>query len=404
MEHPVTTTSHHHLVHAASDQFLPPPGSWSHTIGSRVLFAAGLLVVASCFWPIEETVRATGVVRPTGENIVVQSQLAGRVKQVFVQPNQRVQPNQVLAVIDQSSLKASRQQLVTELDQLQLQWRQTLQQKKDLDVELRSSNLLSSAQIGSSFGDVDKAKASLVFAASESRRYGSLAKVGAVPELLSQEKAARFSQSMSELKQARLSVAQQRARQLVEQAKLRQGVNGFNNTLAELARQKAGLDSRLIDATRALATASIRSPISGSVVATSLNHPGQVLSAGEVIARLAPLHAPMEAKVVVPAQSIGKIRVGQKTYLRVTGCPYSEFGLMTGKVTAISADALQQTKTNLSGPPAYEVSVQPSTQSLKRGNDRCDFRLGMDLQADVMTGRNTVMTFFLRKLRLMARV
>ena len=139
-------------------------------------------------------------------------------------------------------------------------------------------------------------------------------------------------------------------------------------------------------------------------MATSLNHPGQVLSAGEVIARLAPLHAPMEAKVVVPAQSIGKIRVGQKTYLRVTGCPYSEFGLMTGKVTAISADALQQTKTNLSGPTAYEVSVQPSTQSLKRGNDRCDFRLGMDLQADVMTGRNTVMTFFLRKLRLMARV
>ena len=395
MEHPITTTSHQHLVLAASDQFLPPPGSWAHSIGSRVLIAAGLLVGASCFWPIEETVRASGVVRPTGENVVVQSQLAGRVQRVLVQPNQIVQPNQVLAVIDQASLKASQQQLVTELDQLQLQWRQTLQQKKDLDVELRSSNLLSSAQIGSSFGDVDKARASLAFAASESQRYGSLAKVGAVPELLSQEKAARFAQSMSELKQARLSV---------DQAKLRQGVNGFNNTLADLARQKAGLESRLIDATRALATATIRSPIAGSVVATSLNHPGQVLSAGEVIARLAPVHAPMEAKVVVPAQSIGKIRVGQTTYLRVTGCPYSEFGLMTGKVTAISADALQQNRADRSGPPAYEVSVQPKTQTFQRGTDRCDFRLGMDLQADVMTGRNTVMTFFLRKLRLMARV
>lgn len=404
MEHPITTTSHQHLVLAASDQFLPPPGSWAHSIGSRVLIAAGLLVGASCFWPIEETVRASGVVRPTGENVVVQSQLAGRVQRVLVQPNQIVQPNQVLAVIDQASLKASQQQLVTELDQLQLQWRQTLQQKKDLDVELRSSNLLSSAQIGSSFADVDKARASLAFAASESQRYGSLAKVGAVPELLSQEKAARFAQSMSELKQARLSVAQQRARQLVDQAKLRQGVNGFNNTLADLARQKAGLESRLIDATRALATATIRSPIAGSVVATSLNHPGQVLSAGEVIARLAPLQAPMEAKVVVPAQSIGKIRVGQMTYLRVTGCPYSEFGLMTGKVTAISADALQQNRADRSGPPAYEVSVQPKTQTFQRGTDRCDFRLGMDLQADVMTGRNTVMTFFLRKLRLMARV
>lgn len=44
------------------------------------------------------------------------------------------------------------------------------------------------------------------------------------------------------------------------------------------------------------------------------------------------------------------------------------------------------------------------SSSSQRGNDRCDFRLGMDLQADVMTGRNSVMTYFLRKLRLMARV
>ena len=111
----------------------------------------------------------------------------------------------------------------------------------------------------------------------------------------------------------------------------------------------------------------------------------------------------MEAKVVVPAQSIGKIRVGQKTYLRVTGCPYSEFGLMTGKVTAISADALQQ-KAPVSAPPAYEVSVQTTNHTFKCGNNRCDFRLGMDLQVDLMTGRNAVMTFFLRKLRLMAQV
>jgi len=404
MEHPITTSSHDHLVHAASDQFLPPPGSWSHSIGNQVLMAAGLLVFASFFWPLEETVRSSGVVRPTGENIIVQSQLAGRIQQVLVVPNQLVQANQILAVIDQSSLKATQQQLVTELNQLHLQWRQTLQQKKDLEVELRSSGLLSMAQIGSSFGDVDKAKASLAFASSESSRYSSLAKVGAVPELLSQEKSARLSQSISELKQARLSVAQQRARQLVEQAKLRQSLNGFNNTLAELARQKAGLDSRLTEASRALGTASIRSPVSGSVVATSLNHPGQILSAGDVIARLAPLHTPMEAKVVVPAQSIGKIRVGQKTYLRITGCPYSEFGLMTGKVTAISADSLQPSKSDRNALPAYEVSVQPTTHSLVRGRQRCDLRLGMDLQADVMTGRNTVMAFFLRKLRLISQL
>ena len=403
MDNSITKIQPNQLVVASTDQFLPPPGSWAKSIGKQVVIGAGAILLATCVWPMEETVRATGVVRPTGENVVVQSQLAGRVQQVKVHPNQTVQVNQVLAVLDQDSLKANEQQLTTELAQLQRQWRQTRQQQQDLNLELNSSALVSKAQIGSSFGDVAKAKATLTFAANEMQRYGALAKVGAVPLLLSQEKAARYSMAISELEQAQLGVAQQRARQGADQAKLRQGVSGLENSQAELARQTAVLKSRLADAQRALRNATIRSPITGSVVTTSLNHPGQVLSVGEVIARLAPLKAPMEAKVMVSGKEIGKIRQGQKTYLRINGCPYSDFGLMTGTVTAIAADVLPSTKGTTSKESAFEVSVQPKAKALQQGKTRCDLRLGMDLQADVMTSRNTVMGFLMRKLRMVSQ-
>jgi HlyD family secretion protein len=311
-----------------------------------------------------------------------------------------VQAHQVLAVMDQASLKANQRQLLTQLEQVQRQWQQTLQQQRDLRQETNSTALISKAQIGSSFGEVAKAKATLDFAANEMRRYGDLAKSGAVPLLLSQEKAARYSLAISELQQARLGVAQQRARQTAELAKLRQGDSGLSNGLAELARQAAVLKSQLNEAQRALSNATIRAPIKGSVVATSLNQPGQVLSAGEVIARLAPVQAPMEAKLLITGQEIGKIRLGQKTYLRINGCPYSDFGLMAGTVTAIAADAVPVGKASNNTQPAFEVSVQPSAKAFHHGKNRCDLRLGMDLRADVLTGRNTVMGFLLRKLRL----
>lgn len=400
MEHPIKNNQAHQLLPVSTDQFLPPPGSWASVIGKQVLLAAGGLLLASCIWPIEETVRAQGVVRPTGENVIVQSQLAGRIQQVKVHPNQTVQANQVLAVLDGTSLKANQQQLMSELVQVQHQWRQTKQQQQDLNLELNSSAMVSKAQIGSSFGDVAKAKAALSLAATEMQRYGSLAKVGAVPLLLSQEKAARHSMAISELQQAQLGVAQQRARLAADQAKLRQGVGGVENALAELAKQSAVLKNRLEEAQRDHLKTTIRSPIKGSVVAISLNHQGQVVGVGEVIARLAPISAPMEAKVQVSGQMIGKIRKGQKTYLRINGCPYSDFGLMTGTVSAIAADSLPLRKGADSNQPAFEVSVQPRAKSFLKGKSRCDLRLGMTLQADVMTGRNTVMGLLLRKLRM----
>ena len=45
----------------------------------------------------------------------------------------------------------------------------------------RHAALLFTAQVGSSFGDVDKARASLAFAASESSSYGSLPRLGLFP-------------------------------------------------------------------------------------------------------------------------------------------------------------------------------------------------------------------------------
>lgn len=392
------------LVPASADEFLPPPGAWSRSLGTWVVVGIGVIVLASTVWPLEESIRAPGVVRPAGENSVVQSQQGGRVQRVLVRPNQQVQVNQILAVLDANNLRTSRTQLRNELEQVSRQRSQLIQQQRELGVQISSNSALSDSLIASSQAEVSKAAANLGFANSELNRYGSLQKSGAVPTSLLEEKAARHALSVSELLQARQGVAEKRAQQQAEQARLMQSASALRNSAADIARQEEGLRARLEEVERSLSQTTIRAPISGSVVAITLNHAGQVVTAGQVVARLAPVDSPLVAKVMVSARDIGPIRPGQRALLRVSGCPYSDYGVMSGEIIGVSADTLstEAAAGRAAGDqgPFYEVSVRPQKRTLRNARTVCNLRYGMDLQADLITTRTTVMGSLIRKLRL----
>jgi len=407
MDHSIVKANPGALVPAEADQFLPPPGPWARTIGQRVLIACGAILVASALLPFEQTVRAKGVVRPSGDNTLIQTDQPGRVARVLVRSNQTVVANQILAILDRKHLEGRRQQLEQELRQVQTQRSQTLAQEQQLQAELLSNQLLNRAQIDMSRGDVAKANASLRFANVEMSRYRELAKVGAVPQLLSQEKAANYLIMSNELRQARFGVAQQQAKLLVERARLFQQRNGLQSQLAEQARQSLALGTELADVKRLLVNTAVRSPVAATVVRTSLNHVGQVVNAGDVIAELAPSQAPLLIKALVPAKDVATLRPMQKAYLRVGACPFSRFGLLTGRIKHVAADTSPQQgpagAPEAVGGPYYELTIQPDRRDLSQGGERCSLRIGMDLQADVMTKRTTILGFLLSKLRLFAQ-
>ena len=411
MDGSITKASSHALAHPAglvvadADQFLPPPGPWARTIGRRVLIACGVVVLASCVLPFEQIVRAKGVVRPSGDNTLIQTDQPGRVARVLVRPNQTVAAHQVLAILDRKHLEGRRQQLQQELRQVEMQRLQTQAQEQQLQLELASNRLLNQAQIDASRGDVAKANASLSFAGAEWSRYRELAKVGGVPQLLSQEKAANYLIASNALRQARFGVAEQKAKLLVERSRLFQQRNALQSQGAEQARQALALRTELADVQRVLANTAVRSPVAATVVRTSLNHVGQVVNAGDVIAELAPSQAPLLIKALVPAREVARVRPRQTTYLRVSACPYSRFGLLTGRIRTIAPDttASEPAAATPPGGPFYEVTIQPDRRELRQGRDRCALRIGMDLNADVMTQRTTIMGFLLAKLRLAAQ-
>ncbi len=67
---------------------------------------------------------------------------------------------------------------------------------------------------------------------------------------------------------------------------------------------------------------------------------GQTVSAGGEIGQIVPSNAPLEVKAAVATEDKSKLKQGQNVQVRVSACPYPDYGTLKGKVKAISPDAI----------------------------------------------------------------
>ena len=400
MDNNITRRPPAQLSLVSADHYVPPPGVWAPAIGYKVLGALGVLVAASFVLPFEHTVRASGVVRPAGENSLLQSQLSARVEKVLVRPNQMVRAGQPLVILDRTSLLAKERQLLTEAGQLNQRIAEAKRQRDEALGQVGSAQQSTAAQIEASMGDVAKSRAALSLAANEMRRFTELSKVGAVPLLLAEEKATKHLMTISELRQSQLSVLRQRAEAESEVARLRQSTSSVLSLLADLSSQAAGLRQQLEEVRRGLRASVLRSPFTGSVLSLNVKHSAEVVSPGDVVAAVAPLRAALQVQVTVPSNEISRVKPGSKAYLRVAGCSPSDFGLLPARVDAVAADVSASASAKQSSEAQYLVTIKPDASTLRRGTRSCQLRYGMSLNADILTQRTTVMGFLLGKLRL----
>jgi HlyD family secretion protein len=384
-----------------ADDFLPSLGKWSQTLGHRILITTSVSIVALAIWPWRETVRAAGVIRPIGENTIVQSQMDGTLKAVWVRQNQQVRRGEPLAALDRDRLNEERRKLEGELRESLAQQQNSIAQSSDLKQQAQATESLNRAQLRSAARDVDSAEATLRFRETEWKRYRGLLASGAVQASVVDEKAAQVELARNELSKAHQALKEQDARGIAEQARLRQGSSQTANQNRDVNKMLEETRSRLVEVKRALANSVIKAPTAGTIIASGMRHAQQVIRAGEVLAQIAPVGGAQQVKLKVPSRDIGTIKANQDAYLRISGCPYPDFGVMKARVISVSADTLvAESESAGSAAANFEVVLKPSGDHLQTGSRRCVLRHGMDVQADIITRRTTVLGSLLTKLRL----
>ncbi|GAB4375792.1 MAG: hypothetical protein Kow00121_21950 [Elainellaceae cyanobacterium] len=448
-----------HLPPVSANDFLPPISRWTTAGGLVLIGIMGIALAIASVAKYKVTVKAPASIRPAGELRVVQAATTGSVTQILVKENQVIRAGDVIARIDDSQLQTKKSQLQSTTQQAQLQIAQINAQIQALSYQLAAEEERMHRAIAASEADlnqqsrnyqdqqvttameVEEAEANVRAAianlgAAQSRydRYQPIAQAGALSQdqleeaqlaVQQQEQAvdaarARLRSLQAKLNPSPANVAIATERIAQEQATGTATLAALNKEREALIQQRVEMQKQLERDTRELQQVEtdlrqtvITATADGILSTLNLRNPGQTVSTGENIAQIVPDQTPLQIRAFVSPENRSKLKEGQTALMRVSACPYPDYGTLKGAVSQISEDTIKpQTNSGTNPtssspassnvPSTYEVTIEPTRFVLSRGTAQCLIELGMEGTVDIVSREETVLQFFLRKARLIA--
>lgn len=190
--------------------------------------------------------------------------------------------------------------------------------------------------------------------------------------------------------------------------------NGKIKEIYVNSNQKINLDDKIASIGKTPTTVQepqriIHSNVKGTIQQLNL-YPGQSVQRGDTIAQIVPDETSLLVKAYVAVQDINQVKIGQSAQMRISACPYPDYGTLQGTVTTISPDVRGVQSESINGEQehpigsaSYEVTIQPKTHLLgqaKSLSSLCTLRAGMEGSIDIVSTEETVLQFVLKKARL----
>lgn len=141
----------------------------------------------------------------------------------------------------------------------------------------------------------------------------------------------------------------------------------------------------------------IKAPVAGVVMNLPQTKQNAVIAPGGVVAEIVPAGQDVVMEVMVQPRDIGFIQPGQHAVVKVDSFDYSRFGSVPGTVSRVSPTSF---KLKENGASFYKVQI--SLEHPYVGNDSRRIIAGMTGEADIVTGRKSVIQYLLKPIFLTA--
>lgn len=391
------------------DEFLPSVSRWTSRGAMVLLGIFGTACFLANIIEYKTTVKAGVRVRPAGELRLVQAATEGIITGIKVKANQTINQGDVIAAIDPSRLQTEARQLQQQLEQSKAQLTQTQAQIIDIDRQIEGETAVLEVNAQT---ELEVATAAVNLARDELTRFKQLIQAGAVSQLQISQKQAALQEAIAQQKQAAAMLKPTQANitspsqdtiqsQAIGQAKIN-ALNRERKTLVErqidLNQQLNSDRSELQQLHRELKQTTVRATASGTIQELNLRNTGQVVNSGEAIATIMPRNSTPVLMAKVATQDIGSVEVNQKVQIKVSACPYPDYGILSGVVQTISPDAVASELPDSSN--SYQVTIKPKQNFLGTAKHQCRIKPGMSGNANIITHQETVFGFLKRKARL----
>jgi len=130
--------------------------------------------------------------------------------------------------------------------------------------------------------------------------------------------------------------------------------------------------------------------------------PAIVRTAGKQGVAQKPISKSLIFTVRVPVQDIGKIVIGQKSELRISAYPYTDYGTIKGKVIAIAPVPITTEPNSFGAADSFsEVTIKPERNYLVKNGQQYVIQPKMEATAYIIGAEETVLKSILRSARLL---
>jgi HlyD family secretion protein len=164
--------------------------------------------------------------------------------------------------------------------------------------------------------------------------------------------------------------------------------------LREIGAKSSELAEKRIAAEDQLRRIDIRAPQDGVVHQLAVHTVGGVISPADALMLVVPQADDMAIEVKVAPQDIDQIRIGQDAVLRLSAFNQRTTPEITGRVSRVAADLVQDPKTGVS---YYTARVATSPDELAR-LDGLTLVPGMPVEAFIQTGERTALSYLAKPL------
>jgi hemolysin D len=145
--------------------------------------------------------------------------------------------------------------------------------------------------------------------------------------------------------------------------------------------------------------------VDGTVHQLAVHTVGGVVTAAQPLLAVVPADSELEVEAIVPNREVGFLRPGQQAEIKVDAFNFTRYGLITGRVLAISSDAVARDsaprgEARTGGPSEleYVARVSLDRDKMERENGALTLSPGMTVTVEIKTGARTAMDYLLSPL------
>ncbi len=139
-----------------------------------------------------------------------------------------------------------------------------------------------------------------------------------------------------------------------------------------------------------LSEKSIKSPRDGTVSDLVQLMPGELVMRGQPLMTIVPADSNLVFRGTINNTDVGFLEVGQEARLRFKAFPCEEFGIVKGKIVRID-DYPEEILEGQKKISAYKVTIEPLQSVITRNEQSFDLKPGLEVHADVVLRRRSVL-------------